>query len=342
LTGWQAGVMTDGAHGRAQLGEVRPQRILEALDDGNIVFVTGFQGVSPNGDVTTLGRGGSDASAVVLAHALGADHCEIYTDVPGVFTADPRVVPDARRLVDLSHEEMLLLAAAGAKVVQPRAAELALAHGVDIHVRSTFADGDGTWIRRRRGVLERRRMIGVAHRLGDHIFAIRASSVATVAGALAERGVTVGTMMRCDDQVRFTALGANPADVATAVRAAGSDLLEGDELGGVSIVGMGIGTHPEICSHGLGVLERMHVEPQLVKTASGEVTFLIPAAVVPDAARAFHDAFGLRQERTAEDMLNHGSESPPVATRMTASDPDADQASQTGENHRTRNTRKAI
>ena len=318
LTGWQAGVMTDGAHGRAQLGEVRPQRILDALDDGNIVFVTGFQGVSPNGDVTTLGRGGSDASAVVLAHALGADHSEIYTDVPGVFTADPRIVPDARRLVDLSHEEMLLLAAAGAKVVQPRAAELALAHGVDIHVRSTFADGDGTWIRRRRGVLERRRMIGVAHRLGDHIFAIRASSVAAVAGALAERGVTVGTMMRCDDQVRFTALDANPADVATAVRAAGSDLLEGDELGGVSIVGMGIGTHPEICSHGLGVLERMDVEPQLVKTAPGEVTFVIPAAMVPDAARAFHDAFGLRQERTAEDMLKQ-SESAPVATRKTAS-----------------------
>ncbi|MEA2492303.1 MAG: aspartate kinase [Thermoleophilaceae bacterium] len=319
LTGWQAGVMTDGAHGRAQLGEVRPQRILDALDDGNIVFVTGFQGVSPNGDVTTLGRGGSDASAVVLAHALGADHCEIYTDVPGVFTADPRVVSDARRLVDLSHEEMLLLAAAGAKVVQPRAAELALAHGVDIHVRSTFAEGDGTWIRRRRGLLERRRMIGVAHRLGDHIFAIRDSSVAAVAGALAEHGITVGTIMRCDDEVRFTAPDAEPDDVTTAVRAAGSDLLEGDELGGVSIVGIGIGTHPEICSHGLGVLERMDVEPQLVKTASGQVTFVVPAGMVPDAARAFHDAFGLRQELTVEEVLEHEAQSAPVATRKTAS-----------------------
>jgi aspartate kinase len=315
LTGWQAGVMTDGAHGRAQFGEVRPQRVLDALDNGNIVFVTGFQGVSPKGDVTTLGRGGSDASAVVLAHALGADHCEIYTDVAGVFTADPRVVPDARRLVDLSPEEMLLLAAAGAKVVQPRAAELALAHGVDIHVRSTFAEGDGTWIRRRRSVLERRRMIGVTHRLGDHIFATRDSSVRAVAGALARRGITVGTIIRSDDEVRFTAPDAEPAEVATAVRAVGSDLLEGEELGGVSIVGIGIGTHPEICAHALAVLERMGVEPQLVKNASGQVTCVVPAAMVPDATRAFHDAFALRQELTVDEVLELGLESAPLAAQ---------------------------
>jgi aspartate kinase len=306
FTGWQAGVMTDGSHGRAQFDHVRPQRIVEALDDGNIVFVTGFQGVSPKGDVTTLGRGGSDASAVVLAAALGADHCEIYTDVPGVFTADPRVVPEARQLMDLSHEEMLLLAGAGAKVVQPRAAELALAHGIDIHVRSTFSDGGGTWIRKRRSVLERRRMIGVAHRLGDHIFAVRDASAEAVAGALAGRGITVGTLMRCGDEVRFTAPDADPADVATVVRATGSTLLEGDDLGGVSIVGIGIGTHPEICSHALGVLERMDVEPQLVKTASGQITFVVPAAVAHDAARAFHDAFGLREERAVADVLERG------------------------------------
>jgi aspartate kinase len=306
FSGWQAGVMTDGTHGRAQLDEVRPQRILDALDDGNIVFVTGFQGVSPKGDVTTLGRGGSDASAVVLAAALGVDHCEIYTDVPGVFTADPRVVSDARQLVDLSHEEMLLLAGAGAKVVQPRAAELALAHDIDIHVRSTFAAGDGTWIRKRRSVLERRRMIGVAHRLGDHIFTVRDASVAAVAGVLARRGVTVGTLMQCDDEVRFTAPDAEPADVATAVRAAGSELVEGKVLGGVSVVGIGLGTHPEICAHALDVLERMDVEPQLVKTASGQITFLVPSAAVTDATRAFHDAFGLREERTVDDVVARG------------------------------------
>ena len=307
LTGWQAGVMTDGAHGRAQLDEVRPQRIMEALDDGNIVFVTGFQGVSPNGDVTTLGRGGSDASAVVLAAALGVDRCEIYTDVPGVFTADPRVVADARQLVDLSHEEMLLLAAAGTAILQPRAAELALAYEVDIHIRSTFAEGAGTWIRKRKSVSEQRRMIGVAHRRRNQIFAVRDASVAAVSGALAERGVTVGTLMRCDDEVRFTAPNAEQADVATAIGATGSDLLEGDVLGTVSLVGIGIDTYPEICAHALHVLEGMDVEPQLVKTALGQISFHVPSATVPDATRALHDAFALHQERAVDDMLQRGT-----------------------------------
>jgi aspartate kinase len=305
LTGWQAGVMTDGAHGRAQLDEIRPQRIMEALDDGNIVFVTGFQGVSPKGDVTTLGRGGSDASAVVLAAALGVDHCEIYTDVPGVFTADPRVVADARQLVDLSHEEMLLLAAAGAAIVQPRAAELALAHDIDIHVRSTFAEGTGTWIRKRKPAFEQSRMIAVAHRRSDQIFAVRDASVAAISGALAQQGITIGTLMRSDGEMRFTAPDAAQADVATAVRATGSNLLEGRELGAVSLVGIGIGTHPEICPHALHVLERMGVEPQLVKTALGQISFHVPSATVPDATRAFHDTFGLAHERTVDDMLEH-------------------------------------
>jgi aspartate kinase len=307
LTGWQAGVITNGTHGQAQLDEVRPQRILDALDEGNIVFVTGFQGVSPKGDVTTLGRGGSDASAVVLAAALEVDHCEIYTDVPGVFTADPRVVADARQLVELSHEEMLLLAAAGAAIIQPRAAELALTHDVDIHVRSTFADGDGTWIRTRKRVFEQTRIIGVAHRRHDQIFAVRDTTVAAIAGALAERGVTVGTLMRRDDEVRFTAPDAEHADIAAAVRATGSDLLESDQHGVVSLVGVGIDTHPEICAHALDVLERIGIEPQLVKTALGQISFHVPSATVPDVTRALHDDFGLRQEQSADDVLEHAS-----------------------------------
>jgi aspartate kinase len=320
FAGWQAGVMTNGAHGRAQLAEVRPQRILDALDDGNIVFVTGFQGVSPDGDVTTLGRGGSDASAVVVAAALGVDHCEIYTDVPGVFTADPLVVPEARQHLDLSHEEMLLLAAAGAAIVQPRAAELALAYDIDIHVRSMFGEGAGTWIRKRTPELEQRRMIGVAHRLSDQIFVVRDASTAAVARALAERSITVGTLMRCHDEVRFTAPDAERADVLTAVRAAGSNLLAGEELGAVSLVGVGIGTHPEICAEALDVLERMGVEPQLVKTALGQISFHVQSATVPDAVRAFHDAFGLREERTVEDVLKPGAQSRPVASYETASE----------------------
>jgi aspartate kinase len=145
-TGSQAGIITDTAHGKAKIIDIRPGRILEALSKGNIVIVAGFQGVSTAFDVTTLGRGGSDTTAVALAAALGAEACEIYTDVPGVFTADPRIVPQARRLHAVSYEEMLELASSGAKVLQLRSVEYARTHGVKVHVRSSFSDEAGTWI----------------------------------------------------------------------------------------------------------------------------------------------------------------------------------------------------
>src|SRR6184192_2766106 len=146
LTGSQAGIVTDTVHGRAKIVDVRARRIHEALDQDRIVLVAGFQGVSTDFDITTLGRGGSDTTAVALAAALGAQVCEIYTDVEGVFTADPRIVPTARRLERLSYEEMLELAASGAKVLALRSVEYARNHGVAVHVRSSFADNDGTFI----------------------------------------------------------------------------------------------------------------------------------------------------------------------------------------------------
>src|ERR687898_3533872 len=146
LTGSQAGIVTDTVHGKAKIVEVRARRIHEALDKDRIVLVAGFQGVSTDYDITTLGRGGSDTTAVALAAALGADACEIYTDVDGVHTADPRIVPDARKLHAVSYEEMLEMSASGARVVQLRSAEFARNHGVRLHVRSTFSDEDGTWV----------------------------------------------------------------------------------------------------------------------------------------------------------------------------------------------------
>src|SRR6185437_13324221 len=141
------GIITDTKHGRAKILDVRAGRITEALAEGHVVIVAGFQGVSTGHDVTTLGRGGSDTTAVALAAALGAEVCEIYTDVDGVFTADPRLVADARKLHAVSYEEMLELAASGAKVLQVRSVEVARNHGVKLHVRSTFSAADGTWIR---------------------------------------------------------------------------------------------------------------------------------------------------------------------------------------------------
>src|SRR5205823_7479831 len=146
LTGSQAGIVTDTVHGKAKIVDVRARRIHEALDRGQIVLVAGFQGVSTEYDITTLGRGGSDTTAVALAAALGADSCEIYTDVEGVFTADPRLVPTARKLTSLTYDEMLEMAASGAKVLQLRAVEFARNHDVKLHVRSTFTDPDGTWV----------------------------------------------------------------------------------------------------------------------------------------------------------------------------------------------------
>src|SRR5437867_5855711 len=147
LTGSQAGIVTDTVHGKAKIAEGRAKRIHDALDAGRIVLVAGFQGVSNESlDVTTLGRGGSDTTAVALAAALGADSCEIYTDVEGVFSADPRIVPAARKLHALSYDEMLEMAGSGARVLQLRSAEFARNHNVRLHVRSTFSDADGTWI----------------------------------------------------------------------------------------------------------------------------------------------------------------------------------------------------
>ena len=145
-TGSQAGIITDTQHGKARIVEIRPQRIKESLDAGNVVILAGFQGLSTDYDITTLGRGGSDTTAVAMAAALGADVCEIYTDVDGVFTADPRTHPEARKIDHISYEEMLELAAAGARVLQLRCVEYARRHGVKIHVRNSLGDQPGTWV----------------------------------------------------------------------------------------------------------------------------------------------------------------------------------------------------
>src|ERR687891_1397061 len=163
FTGSQAGIVTDTAHGKARIIDVRARRVLEALDEDRIVIVAGFQGVSTAYDVTTLGRGGSDTTAVALAAALGADACEIYTDVEGVFTADPRIVPNARKLHAVSYEEMLELAAVGAKVLMLRSVEYARNYGVLIHVRSSFSHREGTWVREEDERMEQAIISGIAH-----------------------------------------------------------------------------------------------------------------------------------------------------------------------------------
>jgi aspartate kinase len=294
LTGAQAGVSTDDRHGNARLVEIRPQRIREALAEGAIVLVTGFQGVGPDGDVTTLGRGGSDASAVAVAAALGVDECEIFTDVPAVFTADPRVVPDARRLSSIRHEEMLEMAEAGAAVLQPRSVELAVSHGIDIHLRSSFSAEEGTWIRREAAGFEgtgSSEVAGIAHRRQESIYTADDTGAGTVVAALAERGIAVGALAPIDTGVRFTAPGAEPAEVSAALDAVGAVAKVDEELGSVSVVSLGIARKPDVVVRALAALEAAGITPRLITTTPGRITAAVPSSQVDDAVRLLHRTF---------------------------------------------------
>src|SRR6059058_3367340 len=190
LTGSQAGIVTDTAHGKAKIVDIRANRIHEALDKERIVLVAGFQGVSTEFDITTLGRGGSDTTAVALAAALGADACEIYTDVDGVHTADPRIVPNARKLHAVSYGEMLEMAASGARVLQLRSVEFARNHDAKLHVRSSFSETDGTWIREEdERMLEKALISGVTHKSAETVYRVEGVSAARLFEALAQAGV---------------------------------------------------------------------------------------------------------------------------------------------------------
>lgn len=296
LTGMQAGIRTDDAHGNARLQQIRPQRIIRALDEGAIVLVAGFQGVSGHGDVTTLGRGGSDATAIALASALGARECDIFTDVPGVFTADPRVVPDARKLTAISHEEMLQLADAGARVLQARAVELAAAHDIDIHVRSSFTSEPGTWIRRQISALEDERIAGIAHTGHDPVYTVSCPSPAMVTAAMAQRGLAIGLILHDERSVRFTVPGVGCAQVTAAMAAMDLDVSVRDDLGSVSAVSSMVVNRSDITAIILSALENSGIHAQLITCTPNRVSCHVLAADVGRAAQVLHDAFQLHAD----------------------------------------------
>jgi aspartate kinase len=298
LNGPQAGVHTDNSHGNARLREIRPQRIHDALADGSIVLVTGFQGVSADGDVTTLGRGGSDASAVALTAALGATECEIFTDVPAVFTADPRVVPNARRLATIRPEEMLEMAEAGSAVLQPRSVELAVAHGVDIHLRSSFSTEEGTRIRREATTFETddsggvvSGVTGIAHRRHESLYTVKDIDGPTLARTLAERGITLGAVLPDTPGLRFTAPGTPTTEITAALDAAGASVRIDDELGSVSVISPGIGRKPEITVRTLTALRDAGIEARLVQSTPARISVLVDTHLLDDAVRLLHDTF---------------------------------------------------
>jgi aspartate kinase len=333
LTGSQAGIVTDTSHTKARILDVRADRILEALDQDRIVLVAGFQGVSTTKDVTTLGRGGSDTTAVALAAAVGADVCEIYTDVPGVFSADPRVEPHARKLDVVSFEEMLEMSSSGAGVLQLRSVEYARTHGVRIHCRSSFEDSDGTWVVSEAEAaqalqtlnensegqsVENPLITAVTHSTVEARITLSGvpdtpGAAGTIATALADAGVNVDMIIQNeppkDDSaspgadMSFTVpredlLAAQDA-LAPVIAELGITALRTEaEMGKVSIVGAGMKTHPGVAAKVFTVLGEHEINIEMISTSPIKISCVVPGAQVPEAVRALHAAFGLSGEDT--------------------------------------------
>ena len=296
LTGSQAGIVTDTVHGKAKIVDVRARRIHEALDQDKIVLVAGFQGVSADSfDVTTLGRGGSDTTAVALAAALGAQVCEVYTDVDGVYTADPRLVPNARKLDVLSYEEMLEMASSGARVMATRSIEVARSHNVRLHVRSTFNDTDGTWIREEDNrMLEEKALIsGVVHQREETVYRVRGASASRLFAALADASINVDTIVQTGGEIVFSAPVEDRPDAERALNGLGVEWSARDDLGKVSLVGAGMKSHPGVAAKTFATLETAGIEAPVVSTSPIKISCHVPTVDVDRAVQALHEAFEL-------------------------------------------------
>ncbi|MBW3621243.1 MAG: aspartate kinase [Actinobacteria bacterium] len=309
FTGSQAGIITDARHGKARIVDITPGRVKEALDDGDVVIVAGFQGVSQDTkDVTTLGRGGSDTTAVALAAALDADVCEIYTDVDGVFTADPRIVPDARKLDRVSFEEMLELAAQGAKVLQVRSVEFGRNYGVEIHVRSSFSYSQGTWVGPEEKKMEDAIISGVAHDTSEAKLTLKGvpdkpGVAARVFTALAEANVNIDMIVQNVSAEGVTDISftlprgeTKHADevlstLSDEIGATGVDI--DDSIAKVSLVGAGMKTHPGIAARMFAALSDAGVNIEMISTSTIRISVVVDGDDVETAVRAIHDAFDL-------------------------------------------------
>jgi aspartate kinase len=313
-TGSQAGVITDSSHGKARIIDVTPGRIRSALDEGAIVIVAGFQGVSQDTkEITTLGRGGTDTTAVALAAALGAEVCEIYTDVDGVFSADPRIVPTARRLLRISYEEMLEMAASGAKVLHLRCVEYARRYNIPVHVRSSFSQREGTWVTDLpQGVdsMEQAIISGVAHdrseakitvvgvpdKPGEAAAIFRAVSAAEINIDMIVQNISAAATGRTD--ISFTL---PKSDGATAMAALDrirdevgfEDLLYDDQVGKVSLVGAGMRSHPGVSATFFGALADAGVNIEMISTSEIRISVVVRGGDVDSAVTAVHTAFEL-------------------------------------------------
>ncbi len=317
FTGPQVGILTDPVHGKAKIQAVRADRVREALGQGRLVIVAGFQGVTEDGQITTLGRGGSDTTAVALAAGIGADVCEIYTDVDGVFTADPRIVPSARKIDVISYEEMLEMAASGAGVLQLRSVEFARNHGVVIHCRSSFHDGPGTIVKEADETMEQAIISGVTHDTSEAKITIRdvpdrPGVAATVFTRMAEANVNVDMIIQNVSERGLTDISFTvpKTDLARARRAVADVVAEleartwsvDESIAKISLVGAGMKTHPGVAAQMFRALADAGVNIDMISTSSIRISCVIEGDKVGAAVRALHTSFGLDETEVSSEV----------------------------------------
>lgn len=321
FTGPQVGIVTDHGHTKAKILEVRADRVREALARGLIVIVAGFQGTTADGSITTLGRGGSDTTAVAVAAGIGADVCEIYTDVDGVYTADPRVVPDARKIDSISYEEMLELASSGAGVLNLRSVEFARNHGVVIHCRSSFTGVPGTIVKEADASMEQAIISGVTYDTSEVKITIRdvpdrPGVAAAVFTAMAESNVNVDMIIQNISEAGTTDISfttpqtdlprARKAADAVVAELGAREWLVDESIAKVSLVGAGMKTHPGVAAQMFRTLSDAGVNISMISTSTIRITCVVDGGDVQTAVRALHDSFGLANAEVTTESVGPG------------------------------------
>ncbi len=328
FTGRQAGIETDGTHARARIVRVDNKRIMDAVNKGIIAVVAGFQGIDVNGDITTLGRGGSDVTAVAVAWGIDADVCEIYSDVDGVYTADPRVAPRAKKLSQISYDDMLELSSAGAGVLQMRAVEFARKYKVVIHSRSAFSDAEGTYIKEENSMMEEAVITGIAHDKSEVKFTIRgvpdtAGVAAKVFSALAGNMVNVDMIIQNISEAGLTDIGFTcpGADLPRAREAIERILPEinareyevDENVAKVSVVGTGMKTSPGVAARAFATLGENNINILAISTSPIRLSVVVNGSQAATAVRCLHTAFGLDSESVFEETQLSSEE---IAAKM--------------------------
>lgn len=307
--GWQLPIRTDGLHGRARISEIRGEEIVRRLEAGQVAVVAGFQGLAPDNRIATLGRGGSDTSAVALAAEIGAERCDIYTDVDGIYTCDPRIVAKARKLDRITYEEMLELASLGARVLHARSVELAMNHGVRLQVLSSFADASGTLVVNEEEIVEHEVVSGIAHSVNEAKVTLirvpdRPGIAAGIFGPLSDAGINVDMIVQNvsgDGQATDLTFTVPRDDLARALELVGSKREElgferviGDpDVVKISVVGVGMRSHAGVAMRMFSALAERGINIQVISTSEIKISVLVSDAYTELALRSLHTAYGL-------------------------------------------------